>query len=136
MFITKWNMEMKQNISIKFLYMLQIFLLLTFSVFTYLFNLGTIHIWYPWKLSNFQDPPPPPPTPCPSASKISPHPWPCSSNFKRTSPPPPPTSYGTTTALCMWTKEIKRKTKLTHAKVKWITRSIVRLSPQTIQWRH
>ena len=134
MFITKWNMEMKQNISIKFLYMLQIFLLLTFSVFTYLFNLGTIHIWYPWKLSNFQDPPhlPPPVHLRPKFLHILDlvHP------ILNEPLPPPPTSYGTTTALCMWTKEIKRKTKLTHAKVKWITRSIVRLSPQTIQWRH
>ena len=44
-----------------------------------------IHIWRPWKLSNFQDPPPP----CPSMSKIIRHPRPWTSNFKRTSPPPP-----------------------------------------------
>ena len=29
--------------------------------------LGTIHIWRPWKLSNFQGPPPPPPPPPPLA---------------------------------------------------------------------
>ena len=31
-----------------------------------------IHIWCPWKLSNFQEPPPP----CPSLSKILQSPWP------------------------------------------------------------
>ena len=46
--------------------------------------LGMIHIWRPWKLSNFQDPPPP----CPSGSKILPHPWFCTSNFRQPSPSP------------------------------------------------
>ena len=35
-------------------------------------SLGMIHIWRPWKLSSFQDPPPP----CPSTSKILLSPWP------------------------------------------------------------
>ena len=43
-------------------------------------SLGLIHIWRPWKLSNFQDLPPP----CPSTSKIFPPPWPWTSNFKQT----------------------------------------------------
>ena len=38
-----------------------------------------IHIWRPWKLSNFQDPPL---TSYPSTSKILPPPWPWASNFK------------------------------------------------------
>ena len=42
-----------------------------------------IHIWRPWKLSNFQDPSPR----CPSTSKILPHPWTWTSNFKRTPSP-------------------------------------------------
>ena len=43
-----------------------------------------IHIWRPWKLSNFQDLPTPS---YPSTSKILPPPWPWTSNFKRTSLP-------------------------------------------------
>ena len=43
-----------------------------------------MHIWHPWKLSNFQNRLPP----CPSASKILPPFWPWTSNFKRTSPSP------------------------------------------------
>ena len=43
-----------------------------------------IHIWRPWKLSNFQDPHTPS---YPSTSKILPPPWPWTSNFKWTSPP-------------------------------------------------
>ena len=43
---------------------------------------GMIHIWRPWKSSNFQDPHPP----CPSTSKILPLPWSWTSNFK-CSPP-------------------------------------------------
>ena len=40
--------------------------------------LGAIHIWRPWKLSNFQAHPP-----CPCTSKIFPPPWSWTSNFKR-----------------------------------------------------
>ena len=47
--------------------------------------LGMMHIWRPWKLSNFQDPPPP----FPSTWKILPFPWPWTSNFKRNLPPFP-----------------------------------------------
>ena len=40
-----------------------------------------IHIWRPWKLSNFQDAPHSYP-PCPSTSKILPSPWPWTSNIQ------------------------------------------------------
>ena len=43
-----------------------------------------IYIRRSWKLSNFQDLPTPP---CPPTSKIYPHPWPWTSNFKRTPSP-------------------------------------------------
>ena len=46
------------------------------------FRYGTIHIWRPWKLSNFQDAPPP----CPATSKILLPPWPWTSIFKWTPP--------------------------------------------------
>ena len=39
-----------------------------------------IHIWRPWKLSNFQDPS----SPFPSTCKIVSPPWPWTSNFKWT----------------------------------------------------
>ena len=84
----------------------------------------------PWNLSNFQDPPPPVylrpkvfrplDLGLPILNKAL----------------PPPTNYGTTTAPCMWTNEIKTITKSSHVTFKLITRSIVRLSPQTIQWYH
>ena len=67
---------------------------------------GTIHIWRLWKLSNFQDPL----LPCPSTSKSFPPPWPWTSNFK-VNLLHPTTNYGTTTSPCMWTNEIKTKTK-------------------------
>ena len=44
-----------------------------------------IHIWPPWKLSNFQAPHPH----CPSASEILPPPRPWTSNFKRIPHLPP-----------------------------------------------
>ena len=63
-----------------------------------MYRLGTIHIWPPWKLSNFQDSPPP----CPSTSKTF---------------PPSKTNYGTTTAPRMWTNDIKTKNQVTsHSK--------------------
>ena len=46
-----------------------------------------IHLWFPWKLPNFQDLSPPP---CPFTSKILPSPWPWTSNFKLASPPSTP----------------------------------------------
>ena len=49
---------------------------------------GIIHIWRPWKWSNFQDPHPP----CPSMSIILRPPWPWTSNFKRTLSRPHPSS--------------------------------------------
>ena len=38
-----------------------------------------MHIWRPWKLPNFQEPPPS----CPATSKILPPTWPRTSNLKR-----------------------------------------------------
>ena len=43
-------------------------------------------------------------------------------------------NYGTTTAPCMWTNEIKTKTKSSHVTLKLTTRFIVRFSPQAMQW--
>ena len=43
---------------------------------------GMIHIWRPWKLSNFQDLP----LPCSSTSKFLQSPWRWTSKFKQTSP--------------------------------------------------
>ena len=60
-------------------------------------------------MSNFQVP-----HPCPSTSKIFPPPWTWTSNFKRTTPLPSTTNYEITTALCMWTHEIKATTKQSH----------------------
>ena len=45
-----------------------------------------IHIWCPWKLSNFQDPPSPVLPLRLSTTKIFSPPWPWTSNFKRTPP--------------------------------------------------
>ena len=57
--------------------------------------LGIIHIWHPWKLSNFQDPPPP----CPS-TKFS-HPL----DLGRPIPNdlPPPTQFQTKASLSAFT---------------------------------
>ena len=46
------------------------------------FRLGMIHIWRPWKFSQFSRPPKP-------LVHLSPPSWPWTSNFKRTLPPPP-----------------------------------------------
>ena len=45
-------------------------------------KLGTIHVWRPRKLTNFQDLPPP----CPAMTKVLALPWPWTSNFKQTHP--------------------------------------------------
>ena len=54
-----------------------------FYIYILIMGLGTIHIWRPWKLPNFQDSHP---HPCSSTSKIFPSPWPQMSNFKQTLP--------------------------------------------------
>ena len=94
-------------------------------------TLGTIHIWRPLKLSNFQDPPALVhlrpiffhllDLGCPILNK----------------PLTPLTNYQTTTSPCMWTNEIKTKTKASHVTFKLTTRSIIKvwlhsLTPESI----
>ena len=76
----------------------------------YVKQLRMIHIWRPWKLSNFQDPSPP----CPSMSKILPPSWPWTSNFKR-SPP-----------LQMITNQLKEN--IIQGSLLYIIRSFVQVS--------
>ena len=93
------------------------------------YTLGTLYIWRPWILSNFQDPQP------------LVYLWPKyfysldlgRPIFKRTLPPPPsPTNYVTTTAPCIWTNEIKTRTKPSLITFKSFSRSIVWFSTKTV----
>ena len=77
-------------------------------------SLGTIHIWRPWKLCNFQDPHPP----LSIYVQIFPPPLTLDVQFKQTPRSPSPKDYGTTTAPCMWTNEMKTKAKPSHATFK------------------
>ena len=45
-------------------------------------------------------------------------------------------NYGATTAACIWTNEIRTKTKLSYVTIKLAMHPIVRLGPQTMQWYH
>ena len=54
-------------------------------------HLTFLHIWRPWKLSNFHGPP----LLCPSTSKIFSPPGTWKSNFKRTPSPTPPLTHNT-----------------------------------------
>ena len=93
-----------------------------------------IHIWSPWKLSNFHEPSP---FTCPFMCKIilPPAHWSWTSNFTQTCPIThifsthfanslfylynlkTYTNYGTTTALCIWTLWINNCTVTVHVNV-------------------
>ena len=98
--------------------------------------LGTIHIWHPLKFSNFQNPH----LPVHLRPKFF-HPLDLGCPISNNSTPPfhPPASpanYGTTTAPCTWTNEIKTEAKPSQVTFKLTTHHIVRFSPQTMQWHH
>ena len=87
-------------------------------------QLGTIHIWCPWKFSNFQDP-------HPLCIHVQKHLDPGCPIFKQTLLRST-TNYGTKTAPCMWTNEIKTKKKLSHVASKLTMHSVARFSLQTM----
>ena len=72
--------------------------------------LGTIHIWYPWKLSNFQDPRPPMFI---YVQNFFSFPWPWTSSFKRTLQPSL-ANYET-----MWANEMENKQNQVTSHSNW-----------------
>ena len=85
-------------------------------------------------MTNFEDPPPP--------DHLRPkffHPLDLGRPiFKRTPTPAPPspTNYESKTVPCMCERTKSKQTKPSYVTFKLTTHSIVRFSPQTVQWYH
>ena len=116
----------------------------------------TIQIWRQWILPNFKDLPPPvllrpkpflplePGRPSLNEAPLTytPHSHTCTHihthahTHTHTHTHHPPQQSIKSKAVWLWTNEIKAKAKPSHITLELTTRSIVRFSPQTMQWYH